>query len=252
VLGHAGANVLNDYFDHRSGADELNEHPLTPFAGGSRMIQTGRLSARQTLRLGIALLGAAVALGLILVAMSGPALLWIGLAGIALAWFYSAPPLALNYRGFGEWIVAIDFGVLTVTGAAYIQLGTLPAEAWYVSLIVGLLVAGILFINAFPDHDADRVAGKRTLVVRLGPARAVRMLPLFTALPLGLVALGAAVGLMPWEALAALLAAPLALRAQRVLAAHYDTGPALVPGIQAVIGLQAAACGLLVAAYLLA
>jgi 1,4-dihydroxy-2-naphthoate octaprenyltransferase len=249
LLGHAGANVINDYFDHRSGADDLNEDPLTPFAGGSRMIQLGRLSPRQTLWLGLALLGAAIALGIGLVLISGMGLLWIGLLGMALAWYYSAPPLALNYRGLGEVVVALDFGVLTIAGASYVQLGTVPLAAWYVSVIVGLLVAAILYINEFPDHDADRAAGKRTLVVLLGPERAVALLPLFTLLPLGLIGTGVLLGLMPWPTLVALAAAPLAVRAQRVLRANYREPRALVPAIQSVIGLQAAVCLILALAY---
>lgn len=169
ALAHAGANVLNDYFDHLSGADDLNSAPLTPFAGGSRMIQLGRLTPRHTLIYGILLMGAAIALGLWLVALTGPVLFWLGLIGVILGYAYSAPPLALAYRGWGEVVVAVDFGLFAVAGAYYVQTGTISPSAWVAGAIAGFFVAAILLANEFPDHMADKTAGKRTLVVKLGP-----------------------------------------------------------------------------------
>lgn len=252
LLAHAGANVLNDYFDHRSGADELNRSPITPFAGGSRMIQRGLLSPAQTRRYGLLLLAGATALGLLLVWLTSPLLFWLGLLGVALGYAYSGPPLALNYRGLGEWVVALDFGVLAVLGAYYVQTGTLGTAALLASLPVALLVAAILFVNEFPDHESDAAAGKRTLVVLLGPRRAWPLLPALLGGALALIVLGWGLGLLPATTLLALLAAPLAILASLVASRAHSSPQHMLPAMKAVIAQHAAVSLLLTLGYCLA
>lgn len=172
VLVHAGANVLNDYYDALNGTDEGNTERLFPFTGGSRFIQNGVLTKRQTARFGALLLGGAMLLGLILWARSGNGLITLGLFGLLIAWAYSAPPLALNSRGLGELCIAIAFGVLIVTGADYVQRGHFDWFPLQVAISYGMLTSSLLFINQFPDRKADEAAGKQHLVVRLGPQRA--------------------------------------------------------------------------------
>mgnify|MGYP000547100843 CR=1 FL=1 len=122
LVAHAGANVLNDYFDARNGADAANDQGLFPFTGGSRLIQTGAVSVADTGRWAAFLLLALIPLGLWLAVLSGPGLLAIGAAGLLLAWAYSAPPLALMSRGLGEAAVALAWW-LVVLGADYTQRG---------------------------------------------------------------------------------------------------------------------------------
>lgn len=169
LLFHAAANVLNDYYDALNGTDDINTTRIYPYTGGSRFIQNGVFSRAQTARFGFGLLLAGVVLGLLLLQQSGMGLLWLGLAGTLIAWSYSAPPLSLNSRGLGELCIVIAFGLLIVIGADYVQ----RAEfAWFPLLVAipyGLLASSLLYINQFPDHQADAQAGKRHLVVRLGP-----------------------------------------------------------------------------------
>ena len=109
ILVHAGINVLNDYYDSLSGTDAINSDRIFPYTGGSRFIQSGRLTEKQTLRLGITYLALAAVVGLFLAWISGPGLLLIGLSGILLGWAYSAPPLVLCSRALGEPSVAIGY-----------------------------------------------------------------------------------------------------------------------------------------------
>ncbi|MEZ5480410.1 MAG: prenyltransferase, partial [Thiolinea sp.] len=111
-LVHAGMNVLNDYYDEQNGTDRRNSERLFPFTGGSRFIQNQVLSAAETLRFGSLLLLMVIIIGLGLAAISGAGLLGIGVAGLLLGWGYSAPPLQLNSRGWGEPSIAISFGLL--------------------------------------------------------------------------------------------------------------------------------------------
>ncbi len=165
MLFHAGANVLNDYYD--SPNDKHNHDRIYPFSGGSRFLQNQVLSHSETFRLGALLLLGGIMLGLWLVYLSGLTVLWIGLAGGLLAVFYSAPP-CLACRGLGDVTIVLSFGVLPVAGTVWLQLGEIPVAAWWLGVIVGIFTAAILWINSIPDMEADRRARKMTLVVRLG------------------------------------------------------------------------------------
>jgi 1,4-dihydroxy-2-naphthoate octaprenyltransferase len=165
---HAGVNVINDVCDDLNGTDRLNTQRITPFTGGSRVIQQGILTVDQMRRWGNALLLLGAMVGLVLVVYKGYPVLVFGIAGIFLGVAYSAPPLKLVSRGIGEFTVAIGFGVLPIVGAAWLQSGQLTWLALLLSVPVGIWVANILLINEVPDVNADRAAGKQTLVVRYG------------------------------------------------------------------------------------
>jgi 1,4-dihydroxy-2-naphthoate octaprenyltransferase len=218
VLVHGAANVLNDVYDDISGADVDNPGRVHPYTGGSRFIQNGIMEREDMRRLGLALLAAALAPGAALVWLAGPAVLAFGLAGMALGALYSLPPASLSARGLGEAAVALAFGVLPVTGAAWLQSGTVDAGALLASLPVTLWVAAILIANEVPDARADASAGKRTLVVRLGLV-ATRQLYL-AVLWLGLCAVAGAVlfaGLSPLALVVPVALAPAWLRAAGAL-----------------------------------
>ena len=210
ACAHAGTNVLNDYFDSRSGCDAINTGRIYPFTGGSRFIQNGVLGERQTLLFGSALLACVVPAGLVLAWASGPGLLAIGALGLAIGWAYSAPPLSLASRGLGEAGVAFAY-LLIVAGADYVQRGEFAATPWLAALPYALLASNLLYVNQFPDREADLAAGKRHWVARLGPARARWGYPLIASA--AAAALGAAVlaqrlpAASAWAALALLPAA---------------------------------------------
>ena len=166
---HAGANVINDVFDDINGSDCGNDGRIYPYTGGSRFIQNGIMSVSGMTRWGMTLYVMAVVFGAILTGMKGVGVLLFGLVGLGLGVLYSIPPIQLSARGVGEATVAVAFGVLPVTGAAWLQSGIVDSEVVLVSIPVSLWVAAILLINGVPDITADAAAGKRTLAVRLGP-----------------------------------------------------------------------------------
>ena len=235
VLFHAAANVLNDYYDSLNGTDERNTRRLYPFTGGSRFIQNRVLSRAQTARFGFVLLLVGVSIGLILLRQSGGGLLLIGLIGALIVWAYSAPPLSLNSRGLGELSIAIAFGVLTVVGADYVQRGGFSLSPLLLAIPYGLLASCLLYINQFPDREADELAGKHHLVVRLGPQRARwGYLLLVMAANLYLPLLVLLVDLTPWVLLA-LLAAPLSMVAAAILVRYAGEPEHLGPAIRLTI-----------------
>jgi 1,4-dihydroxy-2-naphthoate octaprenyltransferase len=169
---HAGANVTNDYFDHTTENDWINKNP-TPFSGGSRFIQREILSPQATLWTGLAYLGIGCGIGLLIVWLTRSSfVLGIGLAGAFGAFFYTAWPLRLGYRGVGEIIIGILFGILPVYGSYYLQSRAIDILPILPALIVAILIFLVILINEFPDLPADAQVHKNTLVVLLGVPRA--------------------------------------------------------------------------------
>ena len=168
VCVHAASNVLNDVGDEEIGTDPQNELRIYPYTGGSRFIQTGILSKTRMARLGISLIAIATLAGLTLYVERGPTVITFGLVGIALGVLYSLGPVKLSSLGIGETAVAIAFGVLPVTGAAWLQGATIDTTLILFSIPVSAWVAAILLINEVPDIKADGACGKNTLPVRLG------------------------------------------------------------------------------------
>lgn len=171
VCVHAASNVLNDVGDEIIGTDRRNEQRIYPYTGGSRFIQMGILTQSRMARLGVALLVIAALAGIALFIEKGPVVLLFGVAGIALGVLYSLGPVKLSAIGLGETAVAIAFGVLPVTGAAWLQGATIDTTLLLFSLPVSAWVAAILLINEVPDIEADAASGKGTLPVRLGLSR---------------------------------------------------------------------------------
>lgn len=211
ILVTAAANVLNDVYDDLSGTDPGNDARLHPFTGGSRFIQNGVMTRGQMARWGATLAGFAVLLGLLLTALEGGEILAFGALGLGLGLAYSMPPIQLAARGLGECAVAVAFGLLPVTGAAWLQTGQITWAAMLVSLPVACWVCNILLANEVPDAGADAAAGKRTLAVRLGPAGTRRLYLAVHALAALAAGGAAALGLLP--PVAPLLPAALALAA---------------------------------------
>lgn len=171
VCLHLGANIANDYFDFVTGCDQINPEP-TPFSGGSRLIQAGLITSRATLAASFTFLGLGALQGLWLNRLvPGNSVILLGLAGLGGGLLYSAVPVKLSYRGLGEIVIFLLFGPLVVAGSYLCQTGRLEVFPFVVSVPCGLLVLAILLVNEVLDVKWDGLAGKRTLVVRLGERR---------------------------------------------------------------------------------
>jgi 1,4-dihydroxy-2-naphthoate octaprenyltransferase len=190
LLLQVSANLSNDLFDHRSGADAADR------LGPPRAAASGLLSERE-LAVGTALclVGAAV-VGLLLVATGGPVLLVLGALCMVLAVAYTGGPFPYGYRGLGEVAVFLTSGVLAVAGTAYLLTGTWSGLGLGASVLPGCLVTAILVVNNLRDIGPDTRANKVTLAVRFGARFArIEYLALLVAamlVPLALLIVGAA------------------------------------------------------------
>lgn len=252
ICANAGINTANDYYDHRSTDDDVNQE-LTPFSGGSRVIQEGLVSPRRMLMLSLIFFAITTAIGLYLTWATGWPVLVIGLLSMFICYFYDAPPVKLAYRGhgLGELTTGLAAGPLAVCGAYYVQAQTVTWPVLWASVPVGILTALILYINEFPDYAADKTAGKHTLVVVLGKRRAMPGFIVLLGIVYGLLLLGPLVGALPYVALVALLSLPLAYQAAQGLRRHHDQTPQLIPAQAATIKLHLLVTVLLSASFLI-
>ncbi|TNE36634.1 prenyltransferase, partial [bacterium] len=192
-LLHLASNVMNDYFDVKDGTDDANNQYFTQFSGGSRAVELGLISLSGTKKLGLALLFSSLLIGLYLTSAVGLPVLYIGLAGMFLGYFYTAPPLRLvALRGLGEFAIMLAFGPLVTLGVVYVLTQTLSWGAFIVGIPVGLLTTNILLINQFPDMESDMTTGKNHLVVTFGKKNS-------TWIYFGILALSFIVNLYIWN-----------------------------------------------------
>jgi 1,4-dihydroxy-2-naphthoate polyprenyltransferase len=193
-----GVNYANDYQDGVRGTDADRVGPV-------RLVATGLATATSVRRAAVISGAVAAAAGLALALTVQPWLIAVGAASILAAWAYTGGPRPYGYAGLGELFVFVFFGLVAVTGSAYVEEVHLSALALGAAVPVGLLATALLVVNNLRDRLGDEVSGKRTLAVRLGD-RPTRFL--YCALVIAAVVL--AVVATPWTLLA-LVAVPLAV-----------------------------------------
>ncbi len=219
MLIQIGTNFANDVFDAEKGADTAERK------GPVRAVAAGLISAAAMRAAMVVAFGLAVAVGGYLVAVGGWPVVAIGLASVAAGVAYTGGPWPLGYHGLGDLFVMIFFGQVAVCGTAYVQVGTVPALAWWLSVPVGAVATAILVVNNLRDRETDAVAGKRTLAVRFGRGFALGeyagLLLIAHAVPVALAVTGG----RPWCALG-MVTAPWAVVLVRALV-RAAPGPAM-------------------------
>ena len=224
---HAGANTINDYFDHLSRNDDVNEEFVRPFTGGSRMIQNKAISAKGMLTLSLSMYAIGSVIGLFLAFTRGMPIFWIGLIGVAVGMFYVMPGINLLARGVGELGILIAFGTLCVTGSYFVQTQSLDWEPVLLSLPIGMLIMLVLWINEFPDFNADKAVGKNHWVVRLGKEKAAKYYFVFMLITYAMIIVLAL--LYNLWLLLGLLMLPQAYKIGRNAVKNYADTKALIP-----------------------
>lgn len=175
LLIQIGTNFANDYSDFQRGADHDGR------LGPTRVMQTGLLSHEAVRRGIVVAFGLATMLGCYLAWIGGWQILLIGLLSITFGLAYTGGPWPFGYHGLGDVFVFVFFGLVAVTGTAFLQTGSWSAFALAVSVPIGLLVTNILVVNNLRDLPTDRAAAKNTLAVRLGDRGTRAQYALFAA-----------------------------------------------------------------------
>jgi 1,4-dihydroxy-2-naphthoate octaprenyltransferase len=233
-LTHAASNMLNDHYDHLSGAD-VDNPVRTPFSGGTRVIEDGLLTAGQVRRAGYATLGAAAVIFTALTFATGWPLAAVAASGMFLGWAYTAPPLRLAYRGLGEITMGVTHGPLAALAGYYVVAGRIDAPAWWAGAIIGFWPVAIIAINQIPDYEADKRAGKGNLVARFGPEFGLQLSRAAADACFALLALAIFVGALPRELIVGLLLLPRVTRLADRAAAGWRELPKLTASCGATI-----------------
>lgn len=229
VFINAGTNLVNDYYDHKSKNDDINLHP-TFFSGGSRVIQEGSIPPAQIFYAGVIFFSLGGIVGLYLNWVSrGNIILIFGLMGVLLGFFYTADPLRLGYLGIGELVAGFGCGPLIVGGAYYIQTQRMSLEPFLASIPVSILIMLVLYINEFPDYEADKLVNKKTWVVKLGKEKAIKIYCLLLTSAYLAIVSGVIFRFLPLFSILAFVSLPLSLKAIAISWKNYDKIEELLP-----------------------
>jgi 1,4-dihydroxy-2-naphthoate polyprenyltransferase len=245
VFLHASVDLLNDYWDYKRGMDIATKR--TKFSGGTGVLPENLLKPRTVYIAGLVFLILGASIGTYFIAIRGVTIaIILGFAVIAI-YFYST---TIVNAGLGELFVAIK-GAMIVLGSLYVQNATLEPAAIYGGAIVGLLSATVLFINSFPDYEADKSKGRRTLVIILGRKVASTTFPMFIIAAYALIAGGIFFGLTKVYCLICFVSMPLAIRSALSLRKDPQSIDNIVPAMASTVTYSRITGFLLALSYIL-
>lgn len=227
LLLHISTNVLNDYYDYKSGIDRVTRR--TPFSGGSGLLSAGILEPAPVFHFGIICFLLAVPVGIYFVLITNWQLLPILIVGAIFTLFYTP---CLTRLPWPELMAGLGLGTLPVLGAYFVQGEAYTLPAVVAAVPSGILVHNLLFLNEFPDTEADKQAGRKTLPITLGKTKASQLYSLLTIIVYLWIIGGVITGFLPPTTLIALLTIPLAIKAIRG-ALNYDRESRLMPALEA-------------------
>jgi 1,4-dihydroxy-2-naphthoate octaprenyltransferase len=181
---HISIDLLNDYWDYVKGIDKITKR--TKFSGGTGVLPSGLLKAKHVYIVGILFLIIGSLIGLYFIVLRGPI---VGvILGIAVFTVYTYSN-RLVYSGLGETFVVLK-GALIVFGTYYVITNSIEFIPFYNGLILGLLSGCTLFITSFPDFEADKSKGRKTLAISFGVRKALRLYPILLLFPYVLIIIG--------------------------------------------------------------
>ncbi|MFB0558530.1 MAG: prenyltransferase [Candidatus Bathyarchaeia archaeon] len=228
ILAHISINVINDYFDYKSGLDFKTKR--TPFSGGSGILPAGDLNPRSVYLFAVGCLLVGGTIGVYFACTTGWALLPLILFAAFTIYFYTTH---LSQWYIGEFFTGLNFGFLMAVGAYFIMAGRYSVSALVPAVVPGILGSTLLFINEFPDMEADREAGRRNIVMALGLERSSKLYAVLVASPYFWVLICIVTGLMPFTMLVTFLALPIGSRAVRGALENHSDIERLVPSLAA-------------------
>jgi len=220
---HASVDLLNDYWDFKRGIDTKTKR--TKMSGGTGVLPEGLLKPSSVYRAGVAFLIIGSVIGGYFVITDGIIVgIILGFAILSI-YFYSTK---IVDSGLGEFFVAVK-GSMIVIGTYYIQSGEITIESILGGIVVGVLSSLVLFIASFPDHDADKSQGRKSLVIAVGKQKAAKLFWIFPLVSYSAIIVGVSTNLFPLISLITLLSIPLMIKSGLGLQKNFDSIDNLVP-----------------------
>ena len=220
---HASVDLLNDYWDYKRGIDTATKR--TKMSGGTGVLPEGLLKPSSVYRAGIGFLILGSVIGFYFVLTDGILIAMILGFAILSIYFYSTK---IVDSGLAEFFVAVK-GTMIVLGTYFIQSNHITIESVLGGIVVGVLSSLVLFIASFPDHDADKSKGRKTLVITVGKKNSTYLFWVFPTISYSLIILGISVGVFPILSFITLFSIPLVIKAGIGLKRNFDSVDELVP-----------------------
>jgi len=220
---HASVDLLNDYWDFKRGIDTKTTR--TKMSGGTGVLPEGLLKPSTVYRAGVIFLIIGSLIGSYFVITYGILIAIILGFAILSIYFYSTK---IVDSGLGEFFVGVK-GSMIVIGTFFIQSGEVNFESILAGIVVGTLSSLVLFIASFPDHDADKSKGRKTLVIVVGKEKARKIFWVFPLIVYSVILIGVSVNLFPLLSLICFLGFPLMIKSGLGLQKNYTFVNDLVP-----------------------
>jgi len=241
---HASVDLLNDYWDFKRGIDTTTHR--TKMSGGSGVLPEGLLKPAQVYAAGITFLIIGTAIGIYFVATDGIVIGIILAFAVISIYFYSTK---IVDWGLAEVFVAIK-GSMIVMGTYFVQTSQITEQSVLGGIVIGVLSSLVLFITSFPDHDADKAKGRKTLVISLGMQKACSILWIFPAITYGITIIAVVFEIFPVFCLIILSTVPLIIKSGYRLKQNYDKLTNLIPVMSSTLYFSRITGALLVVGFL--
>ncbi len=241
---HASVDLLNDYWDFKRGIDTTTHR--TKMSGGSGVLPEGLLKPAQVYAAGIAFLIIGTAIGIYFIATDGIVIGIILAFAVISIYFYSTK---IVDWGLAEVFVAIK-GSMIVIGTYFVQTSQITESTVLAGIVIGVLSSLVLFITSFPDHDADKAKGRKTLVISLGMQKACSILWIFPAITYGITIIAVVFEIFPVFCLIILSTVPLIIKSGQKLKQNYDKLTNLIPVMSSTLYFSRITSALLVVGFL--
>ncbi len=226
---HSSVDLLNDYWDYKRGIDTQTQR--TKMSGGTGVLPEGLLEPTQVYRAGIIFLIIGGLIGSYFVITDGIIIGLILAFAVLSIYFYSTK---IVDSGLAEVFVTVK-GTMIVLGTYFIQTSEINIASIIAGIFVGVLSSLVLFITSFPDYDADKAKGRKTLVIFLGKQKATTMFWIFPLIAYSVLISGIIYELFPVYCLISLGAVPLIIKAGLLLKQNFDNIQELVPAMSSTI-----------------
>ena len=241
---HASVDLLNDFWDFKRGID--TKTPKTKMSGGTGVLPEGLLKPSSVYRAGIAFLIIGSLIGGYFVFTNGITIAIILSFAILSIYFYSTK---IVDSGLGEFFVAVK-GAMIAIGTFFIQSGELSVESIFTGIVVGSLSSLVLFIASFPDHDADKSKGRKTLVIAVGKQKASKLFWIFPIVSYFTIVVGVSMGFFPMLSLICFVSLSLLIKSGQGLLKTYESVENLVPFMSSTLMFSRITGGLFVVSFL--
>ena len=241
---HASVDLLNDYWDFKRGIDTKTHR--TKMSGGSGVLPEGLLKPAQVYTAGIVFLIIGTAIGGYFVVTGGIVIGIILAFAVISIYFYSSK--IVNWR-LAELFVAIK-GSMIVIGTYFVQTSQITEQVVLGGIVIGVLSSLVLFITSFPDHDADKAKGRKTLVISLGKQKSCTILWVFPMITYGITITAVFLEIFPVFCLIILSTIPLIIKSGLKLKQNYDKLTNLIPVMRSTLYFSRITGALLVVGFL--